>query len=161
MLGIVVLMLNTLQQNQPRISAVALSSAGEVIKLFAVTVPQTYCMKEEWKSRLKRDMIETTVKEEMVWLCLAEVLVEMGRRSPFTSGRSAAKAGPKNLGILVTGLAIDSSCGPRACAAGSKIASTAMHRRSSRVIDGPEQGTGQGTSACGWRDDDKKRFCTP
>ena len=42
MLGIVVLMLNTLQQNQPRISAVALSSAGEVIKLFAVTVPQTY-----------------------------------------------------------------------------------------------------------------------
>jgi hypothetical protein len=106
-------------------------------------------MKENWKSRLKRDVIETTVKEEMIWLYLAGVVVEMGWRSPVTNGRSAAKPGLKTLGNMVTG--------PLAIApvvlvpAGSKIPSTEPPDatleacdapKCSRVIDSPEQGTG-------------------
>jgi hypothetical protein len=96
-------------------------------------------------------------------VCLAKVVLEMGPRSPLPSGRSAAKARPTKLGNLVTG-PLSIAPASRSCG----VQNTEYHLtpaleacdapKSSRVIDGPEQGTGQGTSACGWRDEDKERY---
>jgi hypothetical protein len=105
-------------------------------------------------------MIET-VKEEMLWFVLrkwywrwdhdlpspaedqrpsqAHELGELGDRAAFDSSWFSFLRGPK--------YRIPPDAALEACDA----------PKSSRVIDGPEQGTGQGTSACGWRDEDKRK----
>ncbi len=97
--------------------------------------------------------------KEMLWLCLA--LPKRKERwdgdLPSRAEDQRAKPGTQNLGERGDRAAIDSSCGQHARIPPDAALEACDAPKSSRVIDGPEQGTGRGTSAWGWTDDEQRK----